>query len=187
MDKINFTSRITPLKLSEFSHLSTRIGYDNAVNYPWTINQSVISSDVFTTGVRDCSTCLLTNGKKAVLMHLCPSTEENHMFSLVFNFLKNAINFNDENLQAVLVGSKNTKTSLDIWNKFLNLLNEKSIPVSILRNGKTPTHIAYRTDTDEVYVTNKTIDKFLRCKIPNKESLIYGFEQVSISPFDEIV
>lgn len=186
MDRISFTSKLKPLTLSEFGQIKSRIGSKNSVDFPWTINQTVKAKDVYTTNVIDCSACLLTNGQEAVMLHLTPDIEVNHAFSLVLSFLRNKIDLADKNLQAVLIGSKNHKKSQDIYNKFKEMLKGLNIPFSEFKNGKTPTSIAYQTNTDEVYITNNTLDKLLKKNTENSEVLKAGFEKISIADCDEI-
>ena len=186
MNEISFTSKIVPVKQSDFNKITSSFSRDNFVDFPWTISSSRISQDVFTQRICDCSSCLITNGEKALLMHLLPSNENNHIFANVLQFLRNNVDLKDNNLQAVLVGSKNTKSSLDIWNKFVDLLDYLKIPTTVLKNGKSPTHLAYRTSTDEVLISNEHIDKFLKKGGTPKNSLINSFENVKISEFDEV-
>lgn len=119
-------------------------------------------------------------------MHLIPLNKDNHIFSNVLNFLRNNIDLKNKNLQAVLVGSKNSKQSQDIWNKFVDLLDYLKIPTTILKNGQSPTHLAYRTSTDEVLVSNLQISDAVLYGKSAKQALDDGFEFVKISEFDEV-
>lgn len=185
--EISFTSGIKPVKLNEFSQFIGKIDSKNAVNYPWTLKESVLAKDVYTTNICDCSACLITDGQQALLMHLCPTIEKNHAFSQVLEFLRNSINLKNPNLQAVLIGSKNNKKSLDIYNKFTELLNKLNIPFSEIKNGKTPTGIAYSSTTDEVLITNSTIDKLIKKGSSSQNTLCEAFEKHSIADVDEIL
>lgn len=186
MTEISFTSKIVPLKQSDFNKLTSSFNRNNFVDFPWDIGTSRIAKDVFTHKVCDCSACLITNGDKALLMHLNPANEYNHHFSSVLNFLRNNIDLKDKNLQAVLLGSKQTKKSQDIWNKFVDLLQYLEIPTTLLKDGKSPTHLAYRTCTDEILISNEHIDKMLKKGTTAKDSLINGFRDVRIASCDEI-
>ena len=185
MTEIYFTSTIIPMKLSNF-HKITSSFRDNFVDYPWTISTSRVANDVFTHNICDCSACLITNGQKALLKHLCPDNEQNHIFKNVLFYLRNNFDLKDKNLQAVLVGSKNTKSSQDIWNKFTKLLSDLEIPTTFLKNGKSPTHLAYRSCTDEVLISNQHIDTFLKKGINKKDTIKGSFMEVKIAPCDEI-
>ncbi len=189
MAEISFTSRIIPLNQSTFSRITARIPQENAVNYPWTINETVIAPNVYTTGIFDCTSCIFTNGQNAMLLHLTPDNPNNQCFPKILDFIKSHINLNDENLQAMLVGSQNTKHSQNIYTKIIDLLKQFNIPHSELKTSKNPTSIAYRSDTDEIYVTNEAIDKFYQFnKNTNypESALKNGFEKVSIAECDEI-
>lgn len=185
MTEISFTSKLVPLKQSDFHNITSAFSRDCFVDYPWTISSSKIGKDVFTHRICDCSAFLITDGQKAILKHLCPSNESNHHFTNVLDFLRNNIDLKDVNLQAVLVGSKNTKPSQDIWNKFIDLLDYLKIPATILKDGKSPTHLAYRTCRDEVLISNEHIEKLLKQGVNNRDAIFNGFHEVKISPFDE--
>lgn len=186
MSEISFTSKLTPVSLSEFSHITGKFGKNNAVNYPWTINESIKAQNVYTTNICDCSGCLITNGKEAILMHLCPQIEKNHEFSRVLTFLRMNINLKNNKLHAVLLGSKNNKQSLDIYNKFLELLKNLGMQISEFKNGKKPTSIAYKSNGDEVLITNKEIDKFIKRGESFKQALHSGFEKIFVADCDKI-
>lgn len=187
MAEITFTSSIKPVRLLDFTSLTGNIPKPDFVDYPWTISESALAKDVYTKNICDCTSCLFTNGKEALLMHLSPENKSNHYFDNILMFLRNKIDLKDENLQAVLIGSKNTKKSLDIYNKFTELLNSLGIKFSELKNGKDRTHVAYKTCTDEVYVSNSAIDKALKKNMPKSDALNSGFEKIIISDKDEIV
>ena len=187
IENISFKSRIKPVTIKEFGSIAGRMGNNNAVKFPWTIADSVKAKDVYTTGVIDCSSCLITDGNEAVLLHLKPDCEANHAFSNVLGYLRGVMDLKSEYLQAVLLGSKNTKKSQDIYTKFQKLLQQFNIPFSELKNGKTPTSVAYRSETDEVLISNKTIDTMLKKGNSSKNALESGFEKVSIADCDEIL
>ncbi len=185
--EISFTSGIKPATLQEFSKFIEKINSKNAVNYPWTIKESALAKDVYTRNICDCSACLITDGQKALLMHLSPALEVNHAFNQVLQFIRDSVDLKQPNLQAVLVGSKNNKKSLDIYNKFSELLNRLNIPFSEIKNGKTPTSIAYSSTTDEVLITNSTIDKMLKKGFTTQNTLDKSFEKYLITDCDEIL
>ena len=187
MTDINFTSSIKPVNSKIFSDITSTIPQTNFANYPWSLEQTVQGKDVFTKNICDCTSCLLTNGKEAILMHINPNEGSNHNFSIVIPYLRDKINLADENLQGVLIGSKNTKKSMDIYNKFTELLNKLNIPFSQIRNGKSPTNIAYKTDKDEVYISNAHIDRALKKNLNSKETLGKSFEEINIANCDEII
>ena len=186
MTEISFTSKIVPMYWQDFNKVTSSFCRDNLVDYPWTINSSRVAKDVFTHRICDCTSCLITDGDNAVLMHLIPSNKSNHHFRDVLNFLRNNIDLKNKNLQAVLVGSKNTKPSQDIWNKFVDLLDYLKIPTTTLKNGKSPVHLAYRASNNEVLISNYEIGQSLLHKKAAKQALTDGFESVKISECDEV-
>ena len=186
MKNISFSSRIKPVTLMDYATITMRIPHEQGVHYPWTIRQSVKAADVYTKGVIDCSACLITDGSDAVLMHLTPDNGINHAFSLVTDFLRGKIDLKNPNLQAVLLGSKNTEKSQDIYNKFKTFLERFKIPYTELKNGKTPTSVTYKTSEHTVFVTSAAIDKMLKKGFNAKEALNSGFEKISLANCDEI-
>ncbi len=184
MDNINFSSRIKPVTMKEFTAVTKDMGSTNFVDFPWTIEESKKAKDVFTKNIVDCTACLITDGKEALLMHLNPRTENNHAFSLVLNYLSRTLDLKSENLHALLIGSKNNKKSLDIYSKFKQLLNQLSIKFSELKEGKTPVSVAY--SSDNVYITGATIDKMLKKGESERSSILSSFKNVSISECDEL-
>lgn len=186
MADISFTSYIKPVNSKTFSEVTSNIPKINFADFPWSLEQTVQGKDVFTRNICDCTSCLLTNGKEALLMHINPNDGANHNFSIFIPCLRDKINLADNNLQGILVGSKNTKKSLNIYNKFKELLNKLDIPFSEIRNGKSPTNIAYKTDKDEIYISNAHIDRALKKRLSPEEALNKSFEEIKIADFDEI-
>ncbi len=186
MVEISFTSKIVPLKQSDFFEITSAFNSKSLVDFPWTIDMTRTGKDVYTKNVCDCSSCLITNESEAILMHLDPMVYDNHIFSKVLIYLRNHINLNDKNLHAFLIGSKNKKNSQDIWNKFVKLLDNLKIQTTILKDGKSPTHIAYRKINDEVLISNFHIEKLLKKGADIKDALSGGFQKIKIAPCDKI-
>ena len=185
-NNISFGSTLKPVPAKLFNQVIHQIGSECAVNYPWTLKESRLAKDVYTTNVIDCSACVISSGQESLLLHLAPSKEVNHAFSQVLAFLRDKIDLKNPNLQAVLIGSKNTKKSQDIYNKFKTLLTNLNIPFSELKSGKTPTSVAYKSEKDTVYISNQTIDKILKKGQTDKDAIHQSFDEVRIAPCDEI-
>lgn len=187
MNNISFTSSIKPVNIKSFSdYVGTKIPKKNFANFPWNIESSVVGKDVYTNRICDCTSCIITDGNNSILMHLNPEDSSNHCFNNVLMFLRNHIDLKNENLQGLLVGSKDTKKSLDIYNKFSNLLNQLEIKFSELQNGKSPTSVAYLKDTDEFLVSNAHIDRALKRKLCDQDVLKNSFKRIHIADCDDI-
>ncbi len=184
--KISFTSQIVPVSTKTFHKLERDIGLQFESAFPWVISTSVKGPKVYTKGVIDCTSCLIADGKEGLLMHLTPAYENNHNFRLVLGYLRLCFNLFDKNLHAVILGSKNTKKSLDIYNKFVQMLGDLGIPFSVLKNGKSPSHMAYNAITDEVFISNDTINNALKYNFNNQNVLNNAFEKVSLCSKDTI-
>ena len=186
MTEISFTSTIRPVKINDFRKITASISEDGLVDFPWLISSSRVQKDVYTTHICDCTGYLINDGQKAMLKHLTPNDEKNHNIYRIFNFISSYFKLPDKNLQAVLIGSHPEQNSQDIFKK-LQLFSERfKIPTTILKTGKSPTDIAYKTSTDEIIVTNEHIDRSLKAGKSKAEALQSGFEYVKISQMDEI-
>lgn len=175
------------MSLSDFAYLTSSFSRDNLVDYPWTSSSSRVAKDVFTYRVCDCSAALVTDGEKALLMHFVPSNEKNHDFKQILKLITNNFNMNKaDKLQAVLAGAKPDTESKDVFNIFRYVFDKLKIPTTILYNGKGATNIAYRTCTDEVYISNPHIEKSLKKGKSPIETLKSGFEKIELSEVDEV-
>lgn len=186
MDNISFTSSIKIVNSVEFNNLAKKCGQKCFVDYPWTINETIKAPDVYTKNIADCSACIISDGQEAVMMHLSPDSQNNHAFSIVLQKLSNLLDLKNPNLQAILVGSKNTKKSQDIFIKFQKLFEQLNIPYSIFKNSKTPINIGYSSNTDEMLISNLAIEKQLKKNTPVEDILKNIFEQVSINKCDTL-
>lgn len=185
-NNVAFTSRIVPINSLDFNKITSRISKNNFSDYPWTLNEAVVGRDVFTNRICDCTCVVLSDGQKASLLHLNPAQKANHIMTDMIKFVTKNFNINSKDLTAVVVGSKNTKPSQGVYNNWINFLTSYNIPFTILKNGKTPTSVAYRTDTDEVLISNLTISDALQNKMSRKEALSSAFEHIFIANSDEI-
>lgn len=184
--EISFTSQLIPVTHNKFMRRTAFMNQDGVVDYSWSIASSRVAKDVVTYHICDCTACLITNGEKALLIHLMPDNEDNHNFRKISKFISNNMDLNNPNLQAVLIGSKADALSQDIFNKFFRFLKFFHIPATILKDGKGPTHIAYRTCTDEVLISNTQINRSLQANINNRNALYNGFHYVKIADCDQV-
>lgn len=185
-NNISFTSRIVPINCLDFNKMISKISRNNFSDYPWTLNEAVVGRDVFTSRICDCTCIILSDGQKAGLLHLNPAKKANHIMSDMIKFVTKNFDIKSNDISAVVVGSKNTKLSQNVYNNWINFLTSYKIPFTILKNSKTPTSVAYRTDTDEVLISNLTISNALKNKMSKNEALSSAFEHIFISKSDEI-
>lgn len=185
--EVSFTSAFRPIPQKEFSILKSGIPKNCFVDFPWTMSEAVKGSSACTDRVCDCSVLGITDGAEVFLSHLNPENESNRqIFALREHIARNVDLFN-ENLQAVLIGSKNTKKSLDLYGKLKGLLEEFNIKYSQLRNSKTPLSVVYSSNTDEWRIASAEIDKKIRKGLSSEQIFTSSFENVSLADFDEIV
>lgn len=188
MDGISFQSRIRPANLGDFYAQTHAIGERGFVDYPWTINQSVLRKGAFTCGVRDCTVCGITDGDKVLLMHICPTMRENKNFKKIEEFVNSKIAFMDHDyLQGFLLGSQGKAPGYSrvLFDKFSELLEKLKIPTSKLRAGDEEVNIAYLSEKDEWIIATKDIPALMK-NMNSEETILDMFEEVTISKFDEI-
>jgi hypothetical protein len=186
MQEVSFTSRIIPVSMSEYGAKIAGMAKKSSADYPWTLRDSAIGENVYTRGVCDCTSCLLTDGYAALLMHLDPENSVNRSMNFLRSFIRNTFGLTRPNLQAVVMGSKNTEKSQQVFNNFIDLLKEAKIPTSILKNSKSPASIAYKVSTDEVYISSIGMERELRANMSHSDVFKTYFEKVEISELDEI-
>ena len=183
---ITFTSKITPVTLKDFNKISRSVGIDNLAGYPWVLGTSAKGTSVYTKDVLNCCVCLITNGEKALLMHLNPCRSQNHDFDSVLRYVKKHIDVGSKNLHAILLGSKNVPKSLELFGKFKEMLFSLNIPFSVFKNGKMTTHAAYSAKTDEFFISSESIDYMLNRGLDNAKSIKNAFEKVELNKIDYI-
>ena len=120
------------------------------------------------------------------MLHLTPDNSSNHNFYFIKQFIAQNIKLGNPNLQGILIGSKLTKKSQDIYNKFSDFLNEMCIPFSELKVGKDRIHAAYSSLLDTWYISSLKIDNMLKKGKTSAEALNTTFQKTAISKTDEI-
>ena len=179
-NNICFTSRIRYVSPEEFRKFASTVGKNKSVNYPWTVNESVLADAAYTTGVLDCTVCGFTDGQKVLLSHICPTNLRNKDFNSIVDYIKNKIDVTNKNLQGFILGSRNeNQDSIMVFNKFLDFMNRYKIPFSQFKGGNDEYSVAYLSSKDEWLITNS--------RFPAKKDLNSLFESIKISELDEIV
>lgn len=189
IQNITFNSKIKPVRCAEF-HKELRTINSNAIaNYPWTIKESVRARDVATEGIFDCSVLGVTNGKTALLMHLCPTNLQNSNFDNIKTFIENNVKKMGTNLEAIVFGSKNFyQSSIDLSNNLILLMKKLKIPCSYLKNAMDYFDVLYKTNTDEWLISSYKLQHFLENQNNTSENALKTFfEKVYISEKDMIL
>jgi HKD family nuclease len=190
MDKISFTSGIRFIDGNNFNRVVSYINPKNAVNFPWTIKESVLAKDAYTTKVLDCTVSGLTNGQQVLLMHICPTLAKNRVFSKIERFILNNIDVRDKNLQGFLLGGKynnvNSPYSIKLFEKFENFFEKYKIPYSKFKGGPFENNVAYLSSIDEWLISNEIINENIKNLNP-MSALKKIFNEVKISPTDNLI
>lgn len=192
MDNVSFQSRIRPVGHWEFQKLTSGLDKSQFVNYPWTVNESVISNKACTKGVFDCTVCGITDGLKVLMLHICPTKKENENFGNIINFIKTHIDLKNSNLQGFLFGSRRNTSdnrSEKIFENFETFMKENSIPYSKIKGSSTFSDVAYSSETDEwlIQLEKNGHSPTMGCFENNTDYMRYNFDEVKICDLDEIV
>lgn len=187
MTEISFTSGIKPVSLIEFSNSIGKIGTQNSVNYPWTIKESIKAPAAYTTNICDCTMLGISDGTNVLMMHICPTIEQNHNLFSIKQFIAQKLDLKKDNLEGILVGSKLNKKSQEIYEKLSEVLRNFNIPYSELKIGKDPIKTAYSSQTDEWLISSSYIDKLLKKGTEPLSILKSMFKKVNISETDEVL
>lgn len=191
-NRINFKSTIRLVKPNTFIKTINRI-YDNEVIYPWTIKESLILKDVYTRGVFDCGVVGVTNGKEALLMHICPTKAENAEFVKIREYLLKKIDFlRNEYLQGFVLGGKsnsNVKSpkSMEYVNNYCDIFQKEGIPFSKFTGGIHWNDVAYFTEKDTWLIGNEKVEYLQRSYTQDPltaANLI--FDDVKVCHLDEL-
>lgn len=190
-NKITFTSIIRPVKRSMFNNVVSGISRKNFVEYPWTVKESVIAKDAYTTGVIDCTVCGITDGEKVFMMHICPTNKDNFNFKKIKDFITKKVDLSNEDLSAVVIGAKSypdDSRSYKLFDNFVKFLKSKNIPTTSIKGGDVyeSVDVLYRQRNDEWLISGKYLDKYID---HTSSGLVLNkiFPQIELSEFDIII
>lgn len=189
MDKVSFRSQIKFVSTTNFNQKVASFGKENFVALPWSLKESVVSDKAYTKGVSVCSVCVLTDGIKALMMHISPSLDNIKKFSEIEDFIKVAFGNKLDKLKGFLIGAMDGGISLDLNNKFKYFLTNNKIPFSHISKGTgLGCDIAYSVKEDELLISNLFIDDGKSSKKFNSKELVnLYFEECNINELDEMI
>ena len=189
---VSFQSKIRLVNKSEFNKFVSSYEKQHFVDFPWTVQESVISDKAYTRGVSDCTVCGINDGLKVLMFHISPTIRENDDFRKIRGLIKRTFDLKDKNLQGFIFGSKNIKGMLPQskinFEKFEKILKNIGIPYSKIKSGPYTNDLAYSSKTDEWVVSfNMLEDESVKedFKEPVKFLDRY-FDEVEINPLDEL-
>ena len=185
MYNVSFKSTIRPTSVDDYNKTVPR-DEKFYVAPPWTFNESVCDTKAYTKNVLDCVVCGITDGVKVLLLHICPTNDNNQDFSKIIKFIKDKIDLNNPDLQAILVGSQPPRNgdnrSNILWDNFANFLNKYKIPFSQFKGGEGEKHVAYSSVKDEWVIASTKYDGSLT----SQNALNQMFDDVFISSADDL-
>ncbi len=191
MNNVSFTSLISPKCSFDFDHFVLPMTDKRYVKYPWTLKESVLDKDVYTKNVLDCTVCVISDGEKALMLHINPNSEDAKDFYKIENYITDKIDLSNPNLQGFLLGGNNNTSSItksyDLFNNFEKFLNKVKIPYTSLKGTKGETAVAYSSVKDEFVITSTARVNF--DKYEEKTPLRWlqsMFESVKIASHDTL-
>lgn len=187
MDNISFTSRIKLVSNEDFARLVPK--GTKSVDFPWTINESVLGKSALTKDIYDCTSAGIVADGEVLLMHLSPNGGNYKTLNKVEKFITQKINLFSQNIQGFLIGSKknniNSPNSTKLFDKFEKLLNKHNIPYSKFKGGNYNNNIAYLGDKDTWLISNDVVDLTKSVYRNDKKQITkFMFDDVKISDND---
>ena len=186
MYNLSFKSTIRPTSVQEYNK-STPKDKKYCVDYPWTAKETVLAEKAYTKNILDCVVCGITDGARVLLLHICPTHENNQDFSKIAKYIKEKIDLTNPDLQAILVGGqspeKADKRSFALWENFAKLLHDFKIPFTELKGGSGEKHVAYSSLNDEWVIASDSYDNNVQSV---NEALKKMFDKVVLSKEDEL-
>ena len=190
-NNISFTSLIKPVGFGTFHTITARMPKRSYVAYPWTLKESALATDVFTSSVIDCSVYVISDGQKAKMYHICPGCDDAKFFNRIEKDIKANFDMKSEDIEAFIVGSKPPylvgDDSYKLFEKFEKFSEEWNIPTTILKGGRGVRSIAYSSTTDTLYIANT--EPFSRSSdllTSPLDILRNWFDKVVIHPKDKV-
>lgn len=189
MDNISFSSRIRITSKNEYFK-QVKPDFVN-VGYPWTIQQTAFSRKAYTNKIYDCTAVGITDDTKVMLMHICPTIEWNLDFNAIKEFIikKVSTTLNTDNLQGIILGSKNnivSPYSTKLFDFLENVLENLNIQYSKFKGGDYENNLAYNTISDEWIIGSNFFEKQTN---PNEDIFKAAtkiFKEVKIANCDEL-
>ena len=158
MNNISFTSLINCKSFFDFNNFVAPMQNNSFVKSPWTLKESVLAQDVFTRRVLDCTVCVISDGEKALMLHINPNCDDAKEFYKIENYITDKIDLSNPDLQGFLLGGNNKSSSMDrsydLFEKFEKFLDKVNIPYTALKGTKGETAVAYSSTKDEFVITS---------------------------------
>ncbi len=191
MDNLSFKSSIKFVTPKTFAKRIEVLSSKANVCSPWTVNETVVGKNAYTEDVIDCVVLGLTNGKKVLMCHICPTKKQNEDFQTIETFINRKVDFKKDSWKGFLFGSKPYWFMMDerseaLFGKFFNFLQKKNVPFSFFKGGEDVHNVAYFAKTDEWLITNVDDNKYLKGGaiedlLKNRE-----FDEFRLSKFDDL-
>lgn len=162
---------------------------NNIIN--WTKEGVLKAKDLYTTGLMDCSACIITDGE-GTFAHIRPTDPENANFSAIEQKILNTLGEKTNNLKGFIIGSVSRYNgSQKVFENFRKFLEDTlKIPYSVMRGhtkDSIDTAVAYKADKNTIFITNDFISDKTFYKKPPSTYLDNAFEEIKIDPCHELI
>lgn len=190
----SFTSRIKILAPQKFETVLSEIRKKNVGNYHnidrWMVNRpnelgyKTNFANGYTLGIRSCTGLLVKDeqaNNASIMAHLLNCSENIQALPLINKFIQGK--------NAILVGAKCLhEFSIELFDKIKQLIENKKIPLTIMRDLKPNWEIdmAYKGEEDTLYMCIREIRMIKPDFVNNMEKLKEAFKTLKISNADTI-
>lgn len=189
--QVSFTSNIRLASANRFAKEIESLTLKEAVSPPWTANEIVVGPRAYTTKIYDCIAGGITDGKKVLMFHLCPTYEQNADFSIIEQAILEKFGGKIDGLKGLLLGNKSKfRASNDLFDKLKGFMEGHKIDFSTIKGVKKDEYssLAYDLKSDTWTISSDYIASELKKGVKLLKSILERvFEVVQISHNDKLI
>ena len=199
---------IRPAGKKEFRNKKFAYGIKCFIDAPWSSFQNVFKKNAATENIMECSTAGIINPEKIKMTHINPNAPINQNFSSIADEFVKDIDLTNTNLRGFVLGSVNyDPKSIELFNKFCNLLKALRIPFSSLKTGEKNKfngsmskleeyfvldtmgqNIAYSSKNKELLINNRIIDQQMSLGETDAAKLLsQSFDEIKLLNNDKVI
>lgn len=189
--QISFTSNIRLASTNRFAKEIEGLSSKESVLFPWTANEMVTGTKAYTQKIYDCAAGGITDGKKVLMFHLCPTFEQNADFKVIEKAILEKFGGKVEGLKGILMGNKSKfQASNDLFGNLKNFMEKNNIDFSMIKGIKKDEYssLSYDVKNDTWTITNDSIAAELKKGVKLLKAVLERtFEGIKISKNDTLI